>query len=84
VACWTGRISGKPTPVDAFGNLDALDHFHAEAIVPLLSKIEGRYVTSDRVLILSDDGKRPIGGTICQKLLPEEHQFFRGIVAELH
>ena len=77
---WKGGVDHKPERIDAFGDIDALDDFHAEAIVPLLSRENGVLAPSNRVLLLSDDGKRKINGVVCNDL-PDGQKFFRGVIA---
>ena len=79
---WNGRIDAQPQRIDAFGDLDALDEFHAEAILPLLKRVEDKLAPSNRVLLLSDDGKRMVGGKSCQDLPPSQ-QRFRGLLGQV-
>jgi hypothetical protein len=79
---WDGNENTSPMAIESFGNLDKLESFHAEAIVPLPVREAGRLVPSDRVLLLSDDGKRDINGKRCEKL-PASQQFFRGILGQV-
>ena len=79
---WNGRTADRPKRIDTFGNLDALEEFHAEAILPLLSRVDGKLVPSDRVLLLSDDGKHMIGGKLCNDL-PSSLQRFRGLISQV-
>jgi len=76
---WNGREDAAPVAVDGVGNPDSLDDFRPEAIVPLPTRKADNLVPSSRVLLLSDDGKRKINGTPCEKL-PAGEQFFRGII----
>jgi hypothetical protein len=59
-----------------------LDEFHAEAILPLLKRVEDKLAPSNRVLLLSDDGKRMVGGKSCQDLPPSQ-QRFRGLLGQV-
>jgi hypothetical protein len=79
---WNGRADVKPARTDAFGDLDALDEFHAEAILPLLARVAGKLAPSNRVLLLSDDGKHMVGGRLCQDL-PSPQQRFRGLISQV-
>jgi hypothetical protein len=77
---WSGRAEDRPQTLNDFGDLAALDQFHAEAIVPLPDRDgEGRLRPGHRVLLLSDDGRRRIDGTTCERLPPAQ-QWFRGMV----
>lgn len=76
---WTGRPADQPVKIDAFGNLDALDRFHPEVILPLLTRVDGKLAPSNRVLLVSDDGKRKIGGKDCEDL-PKAQRKFRGLI----
>jgi hypothetical protein len=76
---WNGREDAAPVATDEPGKPDSLDGFRPEAIVPLPTREAGKLVPSDRVLLLSDDGKRDINGTPCEKLSVAE-QFFRGMI----
>jgi hypothetical protein len=79
---WNGRIDAQPERVDSFGILDALEEFHAEAILPLLSRVDGKLVPSNRVLLISDDGKHMIGGKLCNDL-PSSQRRFRGLISQV-
>lgn len=79
---WNGRIGAQPDRIDAFGDLDALDEFHAEAILPLPRKVDDILSPANRVLLLSDDGKRMVDGKPCQDLPPSQ-QRFRGLIGQV-
>jgi hypothetical protein len=76
---WNGREDAAPVAVDGVADPDSPDDFRPEAIVPLPTREANNLVPSSRVLLLSDDGKRKINGTPCEKL-PAGEQFFRGII----
>jgi hypothetical protein len=57
-----------------------LREFHAEAILPLLSRVDGKLVPSNRVLLLSDDGKHVIDGKPFEDL--PSSQRFRGLIGQ--
>ena len=79
---WPG--AGPATVVDAFGDLNRNPaHFHPEAIVPLPERQAGRLVPSANVLLISDDGTRPVAGGVPCKLAPPGDRSFRGIVRSL-
>jgi Protein of unknown function (DUF3616) len=76
---WNGREDTAPVALYEVGEPDSPYDFRAEAIVPLLAREAGKLVPSNRVLLLSDDGKRQIKGVQCSKLPPAE-RYFRGII----
>jgi hypothetical protein len=75
---WNGREDAAPVAADGYGNLDSLNDFRPEAIVPLPAREGNNLVPSSRVLLLSDDGKRKVNGTPCEKL-PAGERFVRRI-----
>jgi hypothetical protein len=76
---WNGREDTAPVAMDEVDQPDSLNDFRAEAIVPLPAREAGKLVPSNRVLLLSDDGKREINGTQCRRL-PAAERYFRGII----
>ncbi len=79
---WDGV--GSPREVRAFqGVLDAHPHFHPEVVVPLPERSADRLVASQRVLVLSDDGTKPLPGGLSCKEASEPRKSFRGVVMTL-
>ena len=79
---WDG--TGQPVQVFDFGDFGRdYDHFQPEVILPLPARVAGRLSPSKRVLVLSDDGKRPrTGGRTCKDTnLPKAERSFRGVIA---
>ena len=76
---WDG--SAAPARISAFGDFNRdYDRFHLEAIVPLLQRSGDGFVSSNDVLVLSDDGARPMpDGKPC-KTEPESLAHFRGLI----
>ena len=66
---WDGEHAPEPLPVD-------LHDFNAEALVPFDSQ--------GRLLVLSDDGERDVGGTACKALEDPSRKGFRGRWIQLH
>jgi hypothetical protein len=76
---WTGADAEKPEPIAAFDHFKQIPHFHPEAIVPLRDATTGSY--SKEVLLISDDGTKPMpGGRDC-KAANEDAKSFRAIKA---
>jgi hypothetical protein len=76
---WNGDEGAKPQPVDAFDEFKQVPHFHPEAIVPLRDAAVGQY--SKEVLLISDDGMKPMPqGGVC-KDAGEDAKSFRAIKA---
>lgn len=76
---WQG--TGAPQPVIAFGNVNTdYRDFHPEAIVPLKERMQGRLVASKKVLLISDDGRKPISGLGDCKAQETSNRSFRGLV----
>ena len=60
--------------------LDAHPDFHPEAVVPLLERSGDQLVPSARVLVLSDDGTKPLpGGSSCKEA-SERRKSFRAVI----
>jgi len=76
---WDG--SATPARISAFGDFNRdFDHFHLEAIVPLLQRSGDGLVPSNDVLVLSDDGARAMpDGKPCKKE-PQSLAHFRGLI----
>jgi hypothetical protein len=72
---------GSPREIRAFQSvLDAHPHFHPEAVIPLLERSADRLVPSKRVLVLSDDGTKPLPGGIACKEAGEQRKSFRAVI----
>jgi hypothetical protein len=76
---WTGNAA--PEEVPSLGKLiRAVPDFHPEAIVPLKEQTSAGLQFSKRVLLISDDGTRPMPhGGVC-KDAAENGKSFRGMV----
>lgn len=83
-ALFRWRGTGKAEPVTAFGHVNA-DHrdFHPEAIVPLKERNQGRLVASKKVLLISDDGRKPIPGLGDCKAQVTANRSFRGVIQRI-
>src|SRR5262249_9052457 len=58
---WTGSQGATPQEVQVFGDLNQdVPHFHPEAIVPLKERTVAGLKFSKRVLLISDDGTKPM------------------------
>jgi hypothetical protein len=76
---WDG--DGSPREIRTFQSvLDAHPHFHPEAVIPLLERSADRLVPSERVLVLSDDGTKPLPGGIACKEAGEQRKSFRAVI----
>jgi Protein of unknown function (DUF3616) len=74
---WTGQEGDKPKPVSDFDDFKQAPHFHPEAIVPLRDAATGHY--SKEVLLVSDDGMKPMPqGGVCKEA-GEEAKSFRAV-----
>lgn len=63
---WAGAYGTEPEPVAQFADINdrkTFDHFHPEAIVPLKDPATGVY--SKEILLVSDEGKKPVGDRDC-------------------
>jgi Protein of unknown function (DUF3616) len=77
VFSWSGDERAKPRPVNTFDAFKQVPHFRPEAIVPLRDVATDHY--SKEVLLISDDGTRPMPqGGVC-KDASEDAKSFRGI-----
>jgi hypothetical protein len=72
---WNGV--GRPVEIQSFRRvLDSHPHFHPEGVVPLLERSGDQLVPSKRVLVLSDDGTKPLpSGIPCKKAGDRERSF---------
>jgi hypothetical protein len=79
---WSGDDHAKPTSIDTFTDFKPSDHFHPEAVVPLLERSGTGFSFSKKVLVLSDDGTRPMSdGKDCnRKHRPDAEKQFRGVI----
>jgi len=79
---WSGEDNVKPALIDSFADFKPSDHFHPEAVVPLLERSATGFVFSKKILVLSDDGTRPMSdGKDCnRKHRPEAEKQFRGVI----
>jgi hypothetical protein len=76
---WDGL--GSPREIRTFQSvLDAHPHFHPEAVIPLLERSADPLVPSKRVLVLSDDGTKPLPGGIPCKEAGERRRSFRAVI----
>ena len=76
---WDGV--GSPREVRSFQSvLDAHPHFHPEVVVPLLEQSADQLVPSQRLLVLSDDGEKPLPGGISCKDASESRKSFRAVI----
>jgi hypothetical protein len=76
---WDGV--GSPREIPAFRSvLDAHPHFHPEVVVPLLERSAEQLVSSTRVLMLSDDGTKPLPGGISCKEASEQRKSSRAVI----
>jgi hypothetical protein len=78
---WTGKEGAEPQEIQSFGNLNQVaPDFHPEAIVPLKELTAVGVQFSKRILLISDDGTRPIApGGECKKAA-ESGKMFRATV----
>ena len=77
---WTGSERAAPQEVQVFGDLQDVPHFHPEAIVPLMERTAAGLEFSKRVLLISDDGNKPMRqGGVCKEAA-ESGKSFRGMV----
>ena len=79
---WNGDDHAKPALIDNFADFKPTDHFHPEAVVPLLERSGTEFIFSRKALVLSDDGTRPMSdGKDCnRKHRPDSERQFRGVV----
>jgi hypothetical protein len=76
---WDGV--GGPREIRSFRHvLDAQPFFHPEAVLPLLERSGGQPVPSRRVLVISDDGTKPLPGGIPCKGAGEGRKSFRAVI----
>jgi hypothetical protein len=76
---WDGL--GSPREDRSFQSvLDAHPDFHPEAVVPLLERSADQLVPSARVLVLSDDGTKPLPGGISCKEASKPRKSFRAVI----
>jgi hypothetical protein len=76
---WDGVDS--PREIRAFRSvLDAHPHFHPEVVIPLLERSTDQLVPSEQVLVLSDDGTKPLPGGISCKEADEQRKSFRAVI----
>jgi hypothetical protein len=81
---WDG--TGSPREIEALrGVLDVNPDFHPEAVVPLLERSGDALKPSKRVLIVSDDGTRPLpSGKNCKsKKVSEAEKSFRAVILDV-
>lgn len=76
---WDGV--GSPREIQSFRSvLDAYPHFHPEGVVPLLERSGDQLVPSKQVLVLSDDGTKPLPGGISCKKASDQRKSFRAVM----
>jgi Protein of unknown function (DUF3616) len=76
---WDGV--GGPREIRSFRDvLDAQPSFHPEAVVPLLERSGDQPVPSRRVLVISDDGTKPLPGDVQCKKAREDRKSFRAVI----
>jgi hypothetical protein len=79
---WDGV--GAPREIQAFRSvLNAHPQFHPEGVVPLLDRSAEQLVPSKRVLVLSDDGTKPLPGGISCKEASEQRKSFRAVIMKV-
>jgi hypothetical protein len=77
---WTGSQDAAPQEIQVFGDLNQdVPHFHPEAIIPLKERTVAGLEFSKQVLLISDDGTKPMPqGGVCKDV--ENGKSFRGMV----
>jgi hypothetical protein len=81
LAIFTWSAAGEVKEIRAFGDINRdYVRFHPEAVVPLKERSGGLLVPSKKVLLISDDGTKPVAsGNACKTAAPSEKSF-RGII----
>jgi hypothetical protein len=76
---WDGV--GSPREIRSFRSVvDAHPYFHPEGVVPLLDRSGDQLVPSTRVLVLSDDGTKPLPDGISCKKASDRRKSFRAVI----